>query len=142
MLEHPFGEALTATVNAEVRDPEGIEPSTIIQTEDAWLIRVEWEISGPAAPFLGGDWHVSAYLESIGGGDFEDQVGDTVDVPLSDADPAQTRSYSTDIDVLGDTVPAGAYKLVTLINYTHLDMPCEMAAFAEGPILQFYVHDV
>jgi hypothetical protein len=142
MLEHPFGDALTATVNAEVQDPEGIQPATIIQTEDAWLIHVEWEISGPAAPFVGGNWHVAAYLESIGGDGFEGQVGDTVDVPLSDADPAPARSYTADINVLGDTVPAGAYKLVTLINYTHLDVPCEMAAFTEGPILQFYVHDV
>jgi hypothetical protein len=142
MFEHPFAGLLTGTVSVEVEDHEGIAPAAIIQTEDAWLIHVKWEIDGVAAPYLGGDWHVSAYLDPIGVTDFRDQVGVTVDVSLGEAALARARSYSADIEVAGDTVPAGVYKLVTLVNYTHLDVPCEMAAFAEGPILQFYSHDL
>ncbi|GIK40001.1 MAG: hypothetical protein KJ077_19500 [Anaerolineae bacterium] len=139
-FEHPFtGPAMTATASAVVLDPAGVQPSTIIQTEDAWRIRVNWQISGAAAPMLAGDWTVRAFLESIGPG-FEGQVGPTRVVPLNPPAPALVRNYTTDIDVPGNTVAAGTYKLVTLINYAHLGVPGEMAAFVEGPVLQFYSH--
>ena len=85
---------------------------------------------------------MSAHLDPIGAPGFQGQVGATVDVPLSKAAPAQARIYTADIKVAGDTVPAGVYKLVTLVDYTHEDVPCEMAAFVEGPILRFFSHDV
>lgn len=139
-FEHPFlGPSLNATVNSVVLDPVGFQPNTIIQTEDAWVVRVNWQISGPGAPMLAGDWTVRAFLESIGPG-FEGQVGPAKVVSLNTAPPAAVRNYTTDINIAGGAVPAGAYKLVTLINYSHLGVPGEMAAYTEGPVLQFYSH--
>lgn len=138
MFEHIFGGLMTASSVAQVEDPLGINPpSTIIQTDDNWRVHVDWQLAGPAAPFLGGDWQVRVYAESIGGG-FEGQLGPTVNVPLNSAPPGPPRNYHAFVNVTAGTLAAGAYRLVTLINYSNLGVPLEMAAFEEGPIIQVY----
>jgi hypothetical protein len=140
-FEHPFGGLLVANATAQVQDPAGINPpSTIIQTEDPFRVRVNWTLTNIVAPFLGGDWELKVYAESIGGG-FEGQLGATVNVPLSAA-PALPlpRAYQADVNVPANALAPGAYRLVTLINYSNLGVPLEMAAFEEGPIIQVYAH--
>ena len=138
-FEHPFGGLLAGTMTAHVHDPAGIQPpSTIIQTDDPWNIVVEWSIDDAIAPFLGGDWHVRVFVESIGPG-FEGQVGPTVDVPLASHPPGPPRNYSATVNVAAGFLAAGSYKIVALLNYDMLAVPLEMAAFHEGPIVQIYV---
>jgi hypothetical protein len=144
-FEAPFGGLLTGTAEITVKDPAGITPpSTIIQTDDAWQVEVKWEIDGAIAPFIGGEWEVSVFVEAIGPGE-EKQVGTTKNVPLSNAAPLPLpRQYTTAVDVpafdpnAGVGLDKGAYRLVTLVNFKHLGVPLEMAAFVEGPILQVY----
>lgn len=140
MFEHVFGPLLVGNTVAVVEDPAGVNPpSTIIQAEDAWRVHVDWSITNIAAPFLGGDWQVRVYAESIGGG-FEGLLG-TVSVPLNTALPLPLpRQYHAFVNVAGGFLAAGAYRLVTLINYSNLGVPLEMAAFEEGPIIQVYAH--
>lgn len=140
MFEHIFGPLLVGNVVATVEDPAGVNPpSTIIQAEDAWRVHVDWSITAAAAPFVSGDWKVSVYAESIGGG-FEGLLGSVV-VPLNAAPPLPLpRNYHAFVNVADNTLAAGAYRLVTLINYSHLGIPLEMAAFEEGPIIQVYAH--
>jgi hypothetical protein len=140
MFEHPFGALLSGVTTAAVNDPNGINPpSTIIQTEHAWEVRVNWEVTGLVAPFLGGEWLVSAFAESIGPGG-EQQVGATAVVPLASAPPLPTpRQYAATINVAAGTLTPGAYKLVTLITYQNGGFPLEMAGFVEGPVVQIYV---
>ena len=138
-FEDPFGGLLTGTMTANVEDPGGIQPpSTIIQTDDAWNIVVEWSIDGVAAPFLGGDWHVRVFVESIGPG-FAGQVGPTVDVPLASQPPGPPRNYEATVNVAAGFLAEGTYKIVALLNYDVLGDPQEMAAFHDGPIVQLYV---
>jgi hypothetical protein len=101
---------------------------------------VTWNLTQVIAPFLGGEWKLRVYAESIGGG-FEGQLGADVDIPLNTA-PALPlpRQYHGDVNVPGNTLPPGAYRLVTLINYSNGGVPLEMAAFQEGPIIQVYAH--
>lgn len=138
-FEHPFGGLLTGKASATVKDPDGIEPpSTIIQTDHAWEIQVAWEIAGVVAPFLGGEWFVEVYVESIGRG-AEKQVGATKTVPLANGPVLQSaRKYETKIRVPAGDVAEGVYKLVTLISYRHGGVPLEMAAFVEGPLVRIY----
>ena len=144
-FEAPFGDLLTGTAEITVKDPAGITPpSTIIKTDDAWQVEVKWEIDGVAASFIGGEWEVSVFVEAIGPG-AEKQVGTTKNVPLSDAAPLPLpRAYTTAVDVpafdpnTGAGLDKGAYRLITLVNYKNQNMPLEMAAFVEGPILQVY----
>jgi hypothetical protein len=141
MFEHPFGALLDAQVTANVVvDPVGLAPSTIIQAEDPFFIHVLWTIDQVVAPFLAGDWQLRVYAESVGGG-FEGQLGPTINVPLNAA-PALPlpRTYHGDVSVAGNTLAPGTYKLITLINYSNLGVPLEMAAFQEGPIIQVYAH--
>jgi hypothetical protein len=64
-------------------------------------------------------------------------VGPTVDVPLASQPPGPPRNYSTTVNVPAG-LDAGTYKIVTLLNYSMLGDPQEMAAFHEGPIVQLY----
>jgi len=142
-FEHPFGAAMTASGTVTVLDPAAgaFPPTTIIQRDHAWKVQVEWEINGPAAPAVGGEWVVRCYLESIGPG-FEGQIGVPETVPLADAPPLPLpREYEREIDIdaaeiLG--ISDGAYRLVTLINYENGGIPGEIAGHQEGPIVQFY----
>lgn len=140
-FEEPFGGLLDGTITANVVvDPVGLAPNTIIQAEDPFFVHVTWAMTGAVAPFLGGDWQLRVYAESIGGG-FEGQLGATVNIPMSAA-PALPlpRNYHGDVSVAGNTLPPGTYRLVTLINYTNGGVPLEMAGFQEGPIIQVYAH--
>jgi hypothetical protein len=128
---------LTGSISLTVLDP-GAQPTNIIETDDNWSVKVEWSISGPIAPGLGGDWHVKAFLDDLDGGPFEGQVGATKHISLNSAAPALVRNYTTTIDVPAGTPPVGVYRLVTVITYSNLNVPLEMAAFEEGPVLQFY----
>lgn len=136
-FEVPNPLVLNGTLSAALHDP-GQAPATIVKTTDAFHVHAVWSIDGPAAGVMGGDWHLSAYLESIGLG-FEGQIGATVNVPLAGTPPVPLpRNYHADINVAAGAVPAGAYKLVTVLLYTNGGFPNEIAAFSEGPIVQFY----
>ncbi len=55
----------------------GQNPTSIIRTTDAWHIHVDWSTDGPLSVFLPGNWHVKAYLESIGPGQELDLGGNS-----------------------------------------------------------------
>ncbi len=135
MFDHPFGAALPTVESVTVEDPVGNQPSNIIQSTDPWRIRVKWSLGLPGAPWAGAfTYQVRAYLESIGLG-FEDQVGPTVSVPGKFVAPFDFEAL---INVPAG-LPVGSYKLTTLVNAVFPgNVPAEMAAFVEGPIVQIY----
>lgn len=137
MFEHNFGALLTVTDSAVVEDPAGISPPThIIQEDDAWRIRVDWSLSGFLAPFLGGvDYEVSAYADSLAGG-YEGQIGTTQNVAGGPLNLQAVINVPAGNMVGG--LPAGAYKLTTLITCNAGGVPLEMAGFLEGPVIQVY----
>jgi hypothetical protein len=140
MFEDPIANPLLldGTATAVVEDPAGITPPhTIIQSNDAWRVRVNWTMSGLIAGFLGGDFHVRVYAESVGGG-FEGQLGATVNIAVASVPNPPPKNYQALVNVAAGFLAPGAYKLVTLINYSNLGVPQEMAAFVEGPIIQIY----
>lgn len=133
-------------------EPWPPHPSTIIQAGDPWAISVSWEMKGPHPALwhmVSGHWHVQANLESIGPGpelalsDFADP--NCQNQPL----PNSTGVYYCHFDVPGtvlddSVVPDGglAMKLVMLITYVDpLGHQGPIAAYEEGPILQFYRED-
>lgn len=136
----PFETALvglTGTITHHILDPAGIDPpSTIIQTDDAWDVEVDWGINGVPAFFLGGEWHVRVFAESVGPGP-EQELGHD-HVPVAAAPPALNRAYNMTIHVPAGTLPEGTYKLVTVINYTNGGIPGEMAGFDDQTVVQVY----
>jgi hypothetical protein len=138
----------SATLSAITIQGLGAEPpapTTIIRTTDAWEIQVELSAAGILVPALGGTWHVTAYLESMGPGPDLDLPNvfldtDEIDVPLNGG-----ANYTFTISVPAGAVPvrpearSSAYKLVVVVSYTDLlNNPSRMAGFVEGSMLQFY----
>lgn len=136
-FEVPNPMSLAGALSAVLIDP-GQAPATIVKTTDPFRVHADWFVNGPAAAIMGGDWHLRAYLESIGPG-FEGQIGPTVNVPVATTPPLPLpRNYHADINVAAGAVPAGTYKLVTVLLYTNGGFPNEIAGFSEGPLVQFY----
>jgi hypothetical protein len=124
---------------ARVYDVGGSAPMTIISTTLAWQVQVEWEAVGVAVSWYNAKYSVDAFLESIGPGG-ELQLG-----PVKGAITAGVANYKAVINVPPGAVvvPPGQdsipMKLVTTITVKdNAGNPVPMAAFIEGPILQFY----
>jgi hypothetical protein len=132
-LGHLFGK-----MDIEVLDPSDPgTPTNIIETDDAWKIKVNWTLDGIVAPFIGGTWHVSAYIDDRDGvGPSSGSLGTNL-VPVGLFVPPLPRKYTTTIFVPAGKVKAGLYDLTVAITYDN-GPKLSMAAFCEGPILEFY----
>ncbi len=142
-LIDPDPSHLTGTINAVALDPDQ-NPNHVFERALAWKIRVNWSITGSICAAIGGEWKLTAFLESIGAG-FEGQVGlpvpliPVISVPLTGAFPHETRTYSHVMDVPANTPPNdGVYKLVVLVQHVNGGLRDRMAGFVEGPLLEFY----
>lgn len=138
-LETPFPNILSGTITSRVVDPaDPGTPQTIIETDDRWFVDVHWNIKGPLAPFMCGQFTLKAYLEDIAATNFEGQIGQTEVVDLDEAPVSENRSYHRQINVKAGAVPTGVYKLTTILTYSHGGVPLELAGFDEGPMIQLY----
>jgi hypothetical protein len=126
-----------------------VPPTTIIQAGEPWAVSIWWEMNGPD-PLLwhlvSGHWRVSLRLESIGPGP-EFNLSDLADSNCQDQFlPSPSGTYFCHFDVPGSVLDDSvvpdeglAMKLVVLITYRDpLDHQGPIAAYEEGPILQFY----
>jgi hypothetical protein len=142
-----------------VIDPEPFVGGTgnhVIDPTKEFTLKVEWEVFGQLVPVwlaaLAGDWDVSVYAESLGGGD-EVRLGTTL-VPTSPTLPctvnqakANCAKYETEVIVpagrLQEHQPGtdvgGIYKLVASV-FLNSDLPgtpgFDLIGFTEGPIIQ------
>lgn len=129
-----------------------VTPATIIQNGDPWAVSIWWRMNGPD-PLLwhlvSGHWRVSLRLESIGEGP-ELNLNDFADSNCQDQFlPSSSGTYFCHFDVPGDLMTDAqvtdeglAMKLVVLITYRDpLGHQGPIAAYEEGPILQFYVEE-
>jgi hypothetical protein len=138
---------LVGTISASVHEHGGVAPAQIIQAGTPWAVSINWSLTGTNFHMVAGTWHLHVNLESIGPGP-ELSLFDLLDTncqgqPL----PNGTGNYSCHFDVPGSTISEAmvphqglAMKLVVLLTYVDpLGHRGPMAAFYEGPILQFYV---
>ena len=130
---------LSGTVSLTVHDPSDPgTPVNIIETDDAFDIRVDWSISGLAAPFIGGEWHVNAYLDDRDGVALSSGLLKGAIVLVGPSNGQSVRNYNTTLSVAAGAVQPGLYDLTVAITYDNFGPPLSIAAFCEGPILQFY----
>jgi hypothetical protein len=134
--------AFAGTISAEVHDAFGVSPATIIRANQDWSIHVNWETTGIATGMISGTWHLHAYLESIGPGPDLDLLdfGD-LNIPLTPG--VSPVPYAAHLDVPAGTATAShsgtLYKLVVTLTYIEpTGNPGPMAAYVEGPVLQFF----
>ena len=108
-------------------------------------VNVTWELTGLIAPLwlhaLGGNWDVSVYAESLGGGN-EVRLGTNNTVPAV----FNQRTYSAAVTVPANTLQrhapgtdqSGIYKFVVAVFLnSDLGPPgFDIIGFSEGPIVQ------
>jgi hypothetical protein len=125
-------------LEAKVFDIGGASPTTIIKASAPWQINLQWEAVGAAVVFQSGTYVVDAFIESIGPG-LEQRLG-----PVTVALLPGKKNYTATILVpAGIVLPAGQdsipVKLVTTVTVKDgFGNPVPMAAYVEGPILQFF----
>lgn len=136
-LGHPL---LQGNISAAVHEHGGASPTTIIRTDTSWAVNIRWQLQGLLATMITGHWHVHVRLESIGPGPDLSLFEPDGHVAL---DPGGDGNYFIHFDVAAGRVPAAhdgsPYKLVVTLTYRNpVGHPGPMAAYFEGPILQFY----
>ncbi|RMG94743.1 MAG: hypothetical protein D6706_13260 [Chloroflexi bacterium] len=142
-FETPLGAGsplLRGTISAAVHEHGGVSPTTIIRTDTPASVHIKWRLEGPLASMICGKWHVHVNLESIGPGR-EYSLFDR-DCQL-DLNPGGDGNYECHFDIPPGTVRAAhqgtPYKMVVTLTYRDpTGRPGPMAAYYEGPILQFF----
>jgi hypothetical protein len=138
-FETPFPEELFAgEITATAHEENILLPQTIIRTDQKWAVEVNWTNKGQVTGMIAGEYCVHLLLERMGPG---------TDLELTDTPhrikliPGESpRVYTDHVDVPAGKVPAGIYKLVTVLQYWEpTGNPGPMAGYVEnGPLLQFY----
>lgn len=107
----------------------------IIQTDQAVVIKFDWNTTGLLVPFLNGNWKASVFLEKMGGGEFS-LPNNIATTPFVGSNP---HTYGLEVHIPAGAMPTGVYKVVGSLNFTAPDgTPGPIAAFAELGMIQVY----
>ena len=131
--------ALAGSIEAEVYEVGGASPTTIIDFDQEWGVKIKWQLTGSLVPFICGSWCISLFFESMGNGP-EFDLNNNHKLKLN---PCGNGHYEYDFRVHRGTIRkehcSRPYKVVAAVTYeTECDRPGPMAGFVEGPIIQFY----
>ncbi len=135
---------LKGDISATIHDATGTAPNTIIEAGKHWSVHIDWSLTGVGANLLGGSWHVHVNLESIGPGP-ELSLFDNADVKCRKQPLNATGKYHCHFDVPSNVitpamVPHQSLPMKLVVTITYLDpynQPGPIAAYYEGPIVQF-----
>jgi hypothetical protein len=153
---------IEGAVSIAITDPQpfvGGKGNHVLDPEKAFTVNVEWELFGQLVPLwlaaLAGDWDVSVYAESLGGGP-EVRLNSAA-VPTTAVQPCLVNTtqpnctrFSAPVVVPPNSLPehtpgtdvGGIYKLVVAV-FLNSDIPTtpgspgfDLVGFSEGPIIQ------
>jgi hypothetical protein len=127
-------------IQAEITDPHGSPPSTIISLTDDFHINVTWQVHGQLVPCICGKWQVRVYVESIGPG--PELIIGTRDVAMTgDINYAETIIIvpGTAFPPTNEALVAGVYKVVVIVTSTNLKgQPSPFAGYVELPLIHLF----
>jgi hypothetical protein len=105
-----------AITGLTVLDPtENNEVTLLLEEDDPYAIRVDWQVTGAGLCSFGGTWQVSLYINEIDGvGQPNGQVGATVDIPVVGCQ----QNYTTTFTEPANSVQPGLYQFVVAINHS------------------------
>ena len=105
-------------------------PNRVVEGDEGFKVRVRWHVEGTMLPYLGGQWTVKCFVESIGKG-FEGLIG-TAAQQVTGA-----NDYEATIDVGPNQLPPPpgddtVYELVALVSHSNHHKKTEIAGFGVG----------
>ncbi|RSM48402.1 hypothetical protein DMB66_46345 [Actinoplanes sp. ATCC 53533] len=123
------------TFNATIVDNSGA-PASVLEAGAPFRIDTDWSVDALTALLLGGEWTVTAYVESVGPGP-EQEIGTTT-LAVNGG-----QNYAATVAVPANTLPnppiaptSGIYKVVTVLTHRNFGTPSNVAAVVEGPVLR------
>jgi hypothetical protein len=120
-------------------------PTNVIRSDQAWGVRVDWEVHGPLVEWLDAEFRISVFLESIGTGPEYNlpQVNvSTLSIPVVvDGLGNKSRTYTQNIDVAPGQVQPGIYKIATALQLFEkaTGNPTPVAGLYEGGLVHIFV---
>jgi len=127
-------DGISGYASLEVVENDGISPSTVLDRTTDFIVETEWNFRGPNVANMGGEWHLTAYFESMG-------PQPEVAVPFGAAIPAGQANYNRSITIPANSIREdGVYKLVVALTHTDANGNLSKnAGYQELPeLLQFY----
>ena len=116
----------------DVLDPtENNEKTSLLEVDDEFDVLLTWDLTGAAAPVVGGFWIVSLYSDDMDGvGTMTGLISGPVSIPFVGGGP-----FHHTFKVAPPTPQVGLYKLTATINYSQTGnaaQAAEMFGFAEA----------
>jgi hypothetical protein len=105
-----------AITGLTVLDPtENNEPTLLLEEDDPYAVKVDWQLTGAGLCSLGGTWQVALYINDIDGvGPTHGQLGTTVNIPVVGC----KKDYTTTFTRAANSVQPGVYQFVVTINHS------------------------
>ena len=116
-------------------------PTTHIRFDQQWGVHFHWHTDGALNNLMSGKWHLTVYLEQMGGGEFylpnntrEVDFQDFVDFGGDNYHYFDSFNWQP-----GTVIDPGAYRVVTTFDMTGpTGFHGPISALGEGPIIRFY----
>ena len=133
---------LDATVTGlTVLDPtEKDESVLLLEEDDAFAVKVDWQWTGAALCSVGGTWQVALFIDDIDGvGPTSGQLGATQNIPVVGCQ----KNYTARFNIPANTVKPGLYQFVVSINHSPQGLPLtkltENVGYAQSSPIKFTV---
>jgi hypothetical protein len=139
-FDSPFAAAILdgAITTIDTHDLDG-NPNRVLSPVLPFTVTVSWSNTGTLVPFMGGEYTVRVYAESMGPGP-EREIGHTT-VPVNGAgNYAVTLNVPAGVlaaaepdlpNATGAFEPSGVYKLVAVVSYSNFGVNLPIAGFRE-----------
>jgi hypothetical protein len=124
---HPIDASISLNVfdPTEFVAPGQLERIRVVETDNPFLVEVNWCVCGAFAPSLSGCWEISFYLNNVDGvaASSGQLPNSTRAVPVESVKPVTgtnddvpKRCYNLQVTIPGNTVQPGAYSLLAIIK--------------------------
>lgn len=128
---------LSGVLSMTVTDPGGAPSANIIDVNTGFHVDVEISQTGFLWSITSGTWVLDLFLEKYGPGADVSLLGSSFTAPIASA----TGSTTWPFNITAATISGlqGAYRIIAVLtSQTPASTPGPLAAYCEGPILQFH----
>ena len=104
-----------AITGLTVIDPTENEPTLLLEENEPYAVRVDWQVTGAGLCSFGGTWQVSLYINNLdGAGMTHGQLGSTALIPVTGCQQDYTATFTQP----ADSVQPGLYQFAVAIDHS------------------------